>query len=88
MNKELYPDDAVAWQQRFRAPVILWTQLACMMPTCGLVCTNRAGVYQLFASDVPSDTLTQLTDRPEGVRADYLAPDGQYGYYLDDDREH
>lgn len=73
------------WKERFRAPSILWTQQGARNPDRGLVCTDRSGTYQLYAWDVPSGALTQLTDRPEGVASGFLSPDGAWAYYLKDD---
>src|SRR2546423_3548846 len=52
------------WKQRFRAPVVLWTTVARNAPSAGLAVSNRSGAYQLYAWDVPTGDLTQLTDRP------------------------
>lgn len=84
MLKELRVDDAASWKQRFRAPVILWTDLAKAAPTRGLAVSNKSGVYQLYAWDVPTGELTPLTDQPEGKLFGMLSPDGRYVYYLDD----
>lgn len=77
-------DDHAVWKQRFRVPVILGTQLARANPTCGLAVGNATGTYQLYAWDVPSGALHQLTDRPTGVAIGALSGDGRYVYYLDD----
>lgn len=74
------------WKQRFRAPVVLWTQLARAAPTRGLAASNRSGTYQLYAWDAPNGQLTPLTNRPEGLLSGLLSPDGRYVYYLDDRR--
>ncbi len=84
MRKELQIDDNAPWKQRFRAHVILWTELARAAPDRGLAASNQSGKYQLYAWDVPSGKLRQLTDRPTGIRFGWLAPDGRYVYYLDD----
>jgi len=84
MLKELQLDDNAPWKRRFRAPFILWTQLAKAAPDCGLAVSNRSGEYQLYAWDVPTGELRQLTDRPTGIWFAWLAPDGRYAYYLDD----
>ena len=78
------PVDDAAWKQRFRVPRVLASQLARTAPTRGLVVGNQSGVYQLYAWDVPTGTLTQLTDRPEGTPFGVIAPDGRWVYYLDD----
>jgi dipeptidyl aminopeptidase/acylaminoacyl peptidase len=86
MLKELRVDDTAPWKQRFRAPVILWTELARAAPTRGLAASNKSGVYQLYAWDVPSGELRQLTDRPEGQLFGTLSSDGRYVYYLQDEQ--
>jgi len=82
MTKEL-DDDSVPWKQRFRAPAIWWTQIARRAPTRGLAASNKSGVYQLYAWDVPTGEMTQVTDRPEGVLEGLLSPDGRLIVYLD-----
>src|SRR5918912_1235008 len=84
MANELRVDDAAPWKQRFRASVVAWTTIARNAPAAGLAVSNRSGVYQLYAWDVPTGDLTQLTDRPEGILFGILSPDARYVYYLDD----
>jgi dipeptidyl aminopeptidase/acylaminoacyl peptidase len=73
-----------AWQRRFRAPVVLWAQSAALAPGRGLAVANPTGVHQLYAWDVATGDLRQLTNRPEGMLAGWISPDGRYVYYLDD----
>lgn len=82
LNPQL--DDQALWKRRFRAPVIAWTQLAKAEPSRGLVASNRSGAYQLYAWEVATGELRQLTDKPEGVLNGTIAPDGRHIYYLDD----
>jgi dipeptidyl aminopeptidase/acylaminoacyl peptidase len=49
-----------------------------------LAASNRSGVYQLYAWDVPTGDLRQVTDRPDGQLFGVISPDGRYVYYLDD----
>jgi dipeptidyl aminopeptidase/acylaminoacyl peptidase len=77
-------DDHAVWKQRFRAPVIAGTLIAPANPARGLAVGNATGTYQLYAWDVPSGTLRQLTERPTGIIAAELSGDGRYVYYLDD----
>src|SRR5690349_805519 len=79
-------DENAPWKQRFRVPVIAWTRLAAQVPGRGLAASNQSGVYQLYAWDVPSSGLTQLTDLPTGKAGGILSPDGQYVYYLLDEQ--
>ncbi len=84
MLTELHLDDHALWKQRYRIPVIVWTEVAKSAPTRGLAVSNQTGKYQLYAWDVPNGQLRQLTERPEGVFSGYLAPDGRHIYYLED----
>ena len=84
MITNLQLDDKVPWKQRFRAPVFLWTQIAHANPMRGLAINNTSGKYQLYAWDVPSGALRQLTNRPTGIWFGALSGDGRYVYYLDD----
>ena len=72
------------WRQRFRAPRIAWARLARAAPERGLAATNRTGIFQLYAWDVPTGELRRLTDRPEGLAGGVLSPDGRHVYYFDD----
>jgi dienelactone hydrolase len=73
-----------SWKQRFRAPVISWTQIAPADPSRGLVASNATGQMQLYAWCVRTGKLTQLTNRPTGISDGYLAGDGRHVYFLDD----
>lgn len=78
-------DDNAAWKQRFRAPTVMWTQQARHAPHRGLACSNRSGNYQLYAWDVESGDLRQLTHKEEGIIFGYLSPDGTSVYFLLDE---
>lgn len=41
------------WRKRFRASNVLWALVAARNPARGLVCTNKDGVYQLYAWNIP-----------------------------------
>jgi hypothetical protein len=84
MLTSLQVGDNARWKQRFRAPVIVWTQVALANPTRGLTINNTTGTFQLYAWDVPSGALRQLTERPAGILFGALSGDGRYVYYLDD----
>ena len=84
MLKKLRVDDSAPWKQRFHATSILWTMIAAEEPTRGLVASNRSGIAQLYAWDVPTSTLTQVTDHPQGQLFGTLSPDGRYVYYHDE----
>ena len=84
MLTDLQLDDSAPWKQRFRAPVVVWTQLAPANLERGLAVSNASGKYQLYAWDVASNALQQVTDRPTGILDGTLSGDGRYIYYLDD----
>jgi len=84
MLKELRVDAAAPWKQRYRLPVTYAVQIAESMPTRGLAVSNKSGVSQLYAWNVPAGELTELTNRPEGVAHGSLSPDGASVYYLED----
>jgi dipeptidyl aminopeptidase/acylaminoacyl peptidase len=72
------------WKQRFRVPMT-FVQPARANPTRGLVSSNRSGVFQLYAWDVDTGALTQLTDIPTGKPGGVIAPDGRFVYYFQDE---
>ncbi|MGB7342128.1 MAG: prolyl oligopeptidase family serine peptidase [Phototrophicaceae bacterium] len=84
MLKELDVSQDALWKQRFRTPVVGWSQIASQNSDHGLVCTNRDGIFQLYAWHVPSGDLTQLTHHSAGVVFGVISADGQSVYYLDD----
>jgi len=84
MLTELQLDEKARWKQRFRTPAIFVTRIACQAPTRGLAVSNQSDVYQLYAWDVPSGDLTQLTEQPEGKMLGFISPTGEHVYYLDD----
>ncbi len=79
------PELEARWRQRFNISEVMWTQMAKRNPTRGLAGSNRSGVLQLYAWDVPSGALRQLTDTPTGKMLGLLSPDGKYVYYLKDE---
>jgi dipeptidyl aminopeptidase/acylaminoacyl peptidase len=81
--RELRVDDAAPWKQRYRLPVT-WADLAKANPERGLAVSNRSGVFQLYAWDVASGAMRQLTHTPTGKIGGYISPDGRYVYYLED----
>ncbi len=85
MLKELRLDADAPWKQRYRVPHT-WTEIAAENPHRGLASSNRSGVSQLYAWEVPTNELRQLTDRPEGVASGGISPDGRWVYYLDDEQ--
>ncbi len=85
MTSVAAPTDVEApWKQRFRVERILWSALAEERPDRGLAVSNRSGRYQLYAWEVPTGQLRQLTDRPEGIVFGFIDSHGRHIYYLDD----
>ena len=82
--KQLDPSPDAAWRRRFRASHILWASTAQRRPERGLVCSNKDGIYQLYAWDIPTGGLTQLTHAPAGTIQGLLSADGNHVYYLKD----
>jgi dipeptidyl aminopeptidase/acylaminoacyl peptidase len=80
---DLSPD--APWKQRFRAWTVAGAAVASRESTRGLVTTNETGVHQLYAWDVETGGLRQLTFRPSGKPNGWLSPDGRFVYYLDDE---
>lgn len=71
------------WKKRFTVPNF-YTQSAHHNPDHGLVISDKNGVYQLYAWDIPSGEQRQLTDEPAGVTFGGISPDGQFIYYHQD----
>jgi dienelactone hydrolase len=84
MGHDLETAATAAWKQRFRVPSLRDTQVAAAHPTRGLVISNRSGVNQLYAWDVPTGAWRQLTNDPGGVWHAVLSADGRFIYYMDD----
>ena len=55
------------WKERYRARVVAWTQPAASNRSRALAASNRTGVTQLYAWDVETNELRQLTKKPEGL---------------------
>jgi len=86
MLKPLDMEDLAPWKQRFRAATILWTAMAIRAPLRGVLASNQTGRYQLYAWNVATGGLRQLTNRPQGQVNGRLSPDGRYVYYLHDEQ--
>jgi dipeptidyl aminopeptidase/acylaminoacyl peptidase len=73
------------WRQRFRAASILWAQVASQNQSRGLVCTNKDGIYQLYAWEVGTQNLRQVTHEHAGVVFGKISADGEEVYFLKDE---
>lgn len=76
---DLSPD--AAWRKRFALHVVPISQVAARNNSRGLAVSNQSGVYQLYAWDVATGGLNQLTDAPAGMVFGGISPDGRYIYY-------
>jgi len=83
--KPLDTSQDAPWKQRYRAPSVLWSQIATLNPQRGALASNASGVYQVYAWDVPSGNLTQITHQPTGLYHGDISADGRSIYYLKDD---
>lgn len=79
------PELEERWQQRYRISEVLWTKIASKAPRRGLAASNRTGVMQLYAWDVPSGNMHQLTDYPTGKMFATMDAEGKYIYHLKDE---
>lgn len=84
MIKNMQLDEKAIWKQRFRAPDVAWTQIAPANNARGFAINNTSGKYQLYAWNVSSGAMRQLTDHSTGILFGVLSSDGAYVYYLDD----
>ena len=82
--KPLRLDNNAPWKQRYRAPTIAAAQAARSDTARGLVVSTDTGQYQLYAWNVLSGELRQLTHSPEGTFFGTISPHGRYVYYLQD----
>lgn len=81
---DLSPD--APWKRRFRAWSVAGAAVASKNHARGIAITNQTGVYQVYAWDVPSGALRQITFKPSGKPTATLSPDGRYFYFLDDEQ--
>ncbi|MBN1584092.1 MAG: hypothetical protein JXA89_25505, partial [Anaerolineae bacterium] len=86
MLKKLDLSENAIWKQRYRASKIAWAQIASNHPGRGVVCTDLDGTLQLYAWDVVTGALQQVTDQPAGVVSGMISADGALIIYLDDDQ--
>ena len=83
MIKEPLLQSDAAWKKRFRLPRI-GVHIAHNNPVHTLVVSNKTGMYELYAYDLPTDSLRQVTNRPSGTVYGMISPDGSHIYYMDD----
>src|SRR5690348_1502570 len=78
-------DTDALWKQRYRISDFWYAAPARRAPARGIAISARTGTAQLYAWDVSSGSLRQITDSKEGVFTGMLAPDGRFVYYLRDE---
>ncbi len=83
--KPLDTSSDAPWKQRYRAPAVFGSRLASLSPQHGIATSNQSGIYQVYAWDVPSGKLTQITHQPTGLYGGFISADGQSIYYMKDD---
>jgi len=74
------------WKQRFRAWVVALASVASRAPERAIVTANKSGVHQIYAWDVPTGQLRQLTFTEAGKVMASLSPDGRFVYYMRDEQ--
>ncbi len=83
---EIDTSDDAPWKQRFRAWTVASAYVAPRDHARGIAVTNATGLQQIYAWDVSSAELRQLTFAPAGKVSAALSPDGRHVYYLDDEQ--
>ena len=73
------------WRKRFRAAYIFSAVIPQQNQERGLVCTNKDGMYQLYAWDIPTGELRQVTNEPAGVMWGMISSDGNHIHFLKDE---
>lgn len=73
------------WKERFRAHKVHWTLPSPLDRRRAVAMSDRSGVSQLYAWDVATSELRQLTDRPGGTVFGQISGDGRHILYLDDE---
>jgi len=86
MVTQLQTNPNAPWKLRYRVNMILWAQTARRYKRRGIVSTNQTGNNQLYAWDTATGELRRLTDIPEGIVMGFISPDGNYIYYLQDNK--
>ncbi len=77
-------DPNAPWKQRFKATRFLLAYMARTNPDRGIVIGNQVNSYQVYAWQTTSGELQLLTERSGPTNRGWIAPDGQYVYFLDD----
>jgi dipeptidyl aminopeptidase/acylaminoacyl peptidase len=82
LSKPITTKDA-PWKKRYLLPRIR-AEVARACPNRALVVSNKSGIYELYAFDLISKSMRQVTNRPHGTVFGTISPDGRHIYYLED----
>src|SRR5687767_1707604 len=83
--KPLNIEPDAPWKERFRSPRVVLAALAYGSDSRAMVVGNYSGLYQIYALDIDSGQMTQLTDNPKGKVFGAISADGRYVFYLADE---
>lgn len=86
MLKALNLSENAPWKQRFRASTTTLIEIAAANPSRGLVRSNQSGLHQLYTWDLVDDQIQQLTNHATGISGGRMAVDGNFIYYLNDQK--
>lgn len=84
MIKEPQTENNALWKQRYRVCGLWQATLARKARSRGLVSSTASETGQLYAWDLSSGALRQLTSSAGGIFSGYISPDGRYVFYLRD----
>ncbi len=73
-----------AWRRRFRAPQVSLPHAPPEAPGRCVYATSASGVWQLATWDLDDGQHRTITDKPTGVRAGQVSPDGTGVVWFDD----
>ena len=82
--KEPQTENNALWKQRYRVCGLWQATLARQTRSRGLVSSTVSGTGQIYAWDLSSGALRQLTSSAGGIFSGYISPDGRYVFYLRD----
>ncbi len=84
MIKAPQTEPPALWMQRYQATALWNATVSDGARHRGLVTASTTGTGQLYAWDLTSGSLRQLTHKREGVFRGYISPSGRSVYYLRD----
>ena len=86
VNKPQLQSDAL-WRQRFQSPYVFYSYVAPQNPVYGFVSGKIEGItFQLYAWNIETGDLRQLTNEPTGVYEGWLTPDASSLFFLKDEK--